>query len=144
MGKRQNQRNKSKGIEFRSHLEDSIAEQLRKYGTKFEYERESYTWRDKVPNAKCEDCQGDAYVDRTYTPDFFLENGVVIEVKGIFTVKDRKIAMAMKEQHPEVRMVYIFSKDNKLSRNAKTRYTEWCKNRDIPCCVKEVRKEWLR
>lgn len=110
-------------------------------GMSFEYERESFLWEDVIPNAKCEDCGGKAVCVRSYTPDFFLNNGVIIEAKGRFTVKDRKISLAMKKQG--IHVVMLFQFDNKLSRKSKTRYSEWCTQHGIDYAIRELKEEWL-
>lgn len=127
---------------LRSAFELSVAGQLDAAKVKYDYESESFEWLDEVSNAKCLDCGKPGYVTRKYTPDFFLENGVIIEAKGRFTVKDRKIALAMKEQGRDIRLVFQF--DNKLSRKSTTRYTEWCDKHDIECAVKEIPEEWIK
>lgn len=130
---------KSKG--FASAFEYEVAQQIKDAGGEYEYERESYEWMEKIPRAVCGDCGGAAYARRSYTPDFFLPNGRIIEVKGRFTVKDRKIAVAMKEAG--VVICYLFGFDNKLNRTSKTRYTDWCAQQGLECAVKEIPKEWL-
>ena len=61
---------------YRSGLEDKIATYLKDNKIKFLYEKVKIEWEDL------------AY--RTYTPDFILPNGIIIETKGIFTVSDRR------------------------------------------------------
>lgn len=107
----------------------------------FEYEKDSYEWWEKIPHAVCVTCGDPAYASRTYTPDFFLENGRIIEVKGRFTVHDRKIALAMKEGG--IVICYLFGFDNKLSRVSKTRYTDWCAKNGLECAVQVIPEDWL-
>lgn len=114
---------------------------LRQHNVRYDYERESYPWVEEVPNAYCPDCGVCGVANRSYTPDFFLENGVIIEAKGRFTPKDRKIALAMKDQGIEIKMLFQFN--NKLSRKSKTRYSEWCEKNDIDYAVREVPEEWI-
>jgi len=118
--------------EYRSIFERDIATALEELGISFRYEACTYKWREKLPSGYCVECgTKDVYADRTYTPDFFLDNGYVIEAKGMFTAKDRKIAAAMQEQHPEVKMVYLFGHNNRLSRGSRTTYMEWCRKRGL-------------
>ena len=81
---------KFRGIQhgYRSGLEDKIAQQLKKANISVEYETLSIKYT--VPA-----------VLRTYTPDFFLPNGIVIESKGRFTAEDRKKHLL----HPHVETV---------------------------------------
>ena len=125
---------------LRSGFEHTIAQALDAAGVEYEYERESFSWLEKVPRAVCLECDGPAYAKRSYTPDFFLSSGVIVEAKGRFTAKDRKISLAMKEQGRDIRLVFQF--DNKLSRTSKSRYSDWCVKNDIQYALKEVPESW--
>ena len=61
---------------YRSGLEDKVAEYLKDNSVTFLYEKIKIEWEDL------------AY--RTYTPDFVLDNGIIIETKGMFTTADRR------------------------------------------------------
>lgn len=131
-------------LEVRSGFEQRVGIRLLELGVPFEYERQSFKWLEKLSRAECRQCGAkEAYVERSYTPDFFLANGTIIEVKGNFTSKDRKIAAAMKEQHPDINIVLLFDKDNWLNRNQKNRYSDWCKTKGITCAVGDIPEEWL-
>jgi len=72
---------------------------------------------------------------RKYTPDFELDNGIIIETKGIFDSEDRRKHVEIKKQHPELDIRFVFSNANaKLYKGAKSRYFEWWSNRVIPEC----------
>lgn len=133
------------GTEVKSNLEKTIGNKLIKRGIGFEYEKESYKWSEYIPRAYCDDCgsNSDCYVDRSYTPDYFLESGTIIEVKGKFTAKDRKIAAAMKEQHPNLKIAMLFSKDNYLTKQHGKRYSDWCNSKGIEWSLNELKEEWL-
>ena len=60
---------------FRSGLEERNAKYLQKKRVKFEYETLKIKWQDLR--------------FKTYTPDFILPNGIIIETKGRFTLPDR-------------------------------------------------------
>lgn len=129
----------------RSGLEKKVGDDLidRKVG--FSYEANTYQWREILPRAECTSCgeKGTSFLVRSYTPDFFLSNGVILEVKGRFTSKDRKIAAAMKDQHPELDIRMVFSKDNWLNRNHKNRYSDWCRSKGIKFVIGKVPEEWV-
>ena len=134
----------NKTITVKSSYERKVAEALIKGGHSFEYEKESFKWLERVPRAYCPECaHKGALVERSYTPDFFLANGVIVETKGKFTAKDRKIAAAMKEQwgNKEVRM--LFSTDNWITKQHKSRYSDWCTSKGIKWAIGEVPQEWL-
>jgi hypothetical protein len=135
-------RTQAKKAGLRSGFELEVAEILKQKEVTFEYERESFEWLDNVPNAYCPACGAPAVAKRRYTPDFFLSNGIIIEAKGRFTPKDRKIALAMKAAERPVKMVFQFN--NKLSRKSKTRYSEWCEKHGIDYAIRQIPEDWVK
>lgn len=136
---------KVKQFELRSKFEYTVAVALVEAGVEFGYEERSYPWWEKLPRAVCKSCgEKDCQVARSYTPDFFLPNGNIIEAKGRFTSKDRKIAAAMREIIGS-NFKMLFMTNNWLNKNKKSRYGDWCDARDIEWAVgPKVPKEWLR
>ena len=61
---------------YRSGLEEAMAENLKERGISFTYEEDKIKWLDSK--------------ERTYTPDFVLENGIIVETKGRFVSADRR------------------------------------------------------
>lgn len=81
---------------------------------------------------------------RTYTPDFELDNGILIETKGIFDNDDRRKHIAIKEQHPELDIRFVFSNANaKLYKGAKSRYCDWCDKNGFMWSNRVIPEEWL-
>ncbi len=82
-----------------------------------------------------------------YTPDFPITNksGKVwyLEAKGRWTVADRKKHVMLKTQHPELDIKIFFQRDNKIRTGSKTKYTDFCRKHNIPCCVKELDMNWF-
>lgn len=129
---------------YHSGFEELIAAQLEAAGVKFKYEDKAYNYFLPVYQSVCKECGSkDVQKKHRYTPDFFLENGVVLEVKGYFKTKDRKILKAMREQHPEIDLRAVFLYDNKLNKKSETRYSDWCKQNDIQYAIKKVPPEWI-
>ena len=60
---------------YRSGLEKTIAAQLRKFRIKFDYEKLVILYTKPAQSS-------------TYTPDFRLANGIIIETKGRFVLAD--------------------------------------------------------
>lgn len=71
---------------YRSGLEDVISKDLKDRGVDFGYETVKINWK-LVEN-------------KTYTPDFILPNGIIIESKGRFVPDDRKKHLKVREQKP--------------------------------------------
>lgn len=116
---------------YRSGLEKDNAELLRKKKVKFTYEETKIEWVDhKV---------------RKYTPDFILENDIIIETKGRFTAADRRKHLEIKKQHPELDIRFVFSNPRaKLSKVSKTMYFQWCKRHGFQWAAKTIPDEWIK
>ena len=99
---------------YRSGLEEKVGEQLKKLNARAEYE--SFKIPYTVP-----------IIYRTYTPDYLLPNGIVLELKGLFVLEDRKKHLLIKEQYPNLDIRFVFSNSRtKLRKGAKSNYGEWC------------------
>jgi hypothetical protein len=134
-------------MSVRSGFEFDVWRWLQEAGCEFEYEKESYElWLKVTRGHKCIACGKTSVVKRSlYTPDFFLANGVVIETKGRFTALDRKKALAILEQWPDVDYRLVFQRDNKLSKSSGTRYSTWAESKGIPWHIgRRVPKEWMK
>ncbi len=129
---------------LRSGFELRIAKQLDEAGIKYTYETQSINYFDKAVGYKCADCDSNAcFKERWYTPDFFLENGIIIEVKGKFTAANRKKHKAIKELHPELDVRMLFMRDNWLTKTHSAKYSTWCEQNDIKYAIGKVPEEWL-
>lgn len=134
---------------YRSNYEDNIAHWLEDNGIDFTYETYSYEYQGPVRKnrSRCAECGAKELVyDGWYTPDFFVGDHLVIEAKGRFTAADRRKIKAVIATVPELRdkLVMMFMCDNKLSRVAKMRYSDWCEQEGIDYVVgTEPKKEWL-
>ncbi len=131
----------------RSKFEDTLAEYLDEANIKFTYETWSYEYDEPLRKnlARCGECNSTNLL-RTgwYTPDFFLENGCIIETKGRFTAADRRKMLAIKEGHPELDIKMLFMRDNKIHKNSTTYYSDWCMDNDYDFSIGEVKQEWLK
>jgi len=80
----------------------------------------------------------------TYTPDFILDNGIVIESKGLFTSDDRKKHRLVQSQYPDLDLRFVFSNPNqKISKGSKTTYAMWCEKNGFKYAKSLIPKEWL-
>ena len=118
-------------VKYRSGLEKNIASYLRKKQTKVRYEVLKIEWEDL------------RY--RTYTPDFILDNGIIIEAKGIFSVADRYKHREIQRQHPELDIRFVFSNYNaKLYKGSKSRYYNWCDKHSFKWAHRVIPEAWLK
>lgn len=135
--------------EYRSKLEEQVAEILDELELKYTYETWEYSYQLPAPinNISCTSCGSHRiHVERRYTPDFFVQTtfGIqVLEVKGRFTSRDRKKMKAVVEQFPEEEFIMVFGYNNKLYKGAKQTYLEWCEKNNIEACLFKDLKDYL-
>ena len=80
--------------------------------------------------------------NHTYTPDFTVTNNVYIETKGLWTGADRKKAVLIKQQHPEVTILYVLQRNQGLSKKSKTTYLDWADKNGLDACVFSDTPHW--
>ena len=116
---------------YRSGLEIKVKEHLKENGVPVKYEAIKIEWEDLMY--------------RTYTPDFVLPNGIIIEVKGRFTAADRRKHVLVKKQHPNLDIRFVFeSGKRKLSKGSKTSYAMWCEKQGFLYADRIIPEEWLK
>ena len=122
--------NKHNKRTYRSGLEKVVAEFLKERQTKLRYEELKIEWKDL------------RY--RTYTPDFVLDNGIIVETKGIFDNEDRRKHVEVRDQHPELDIRFVFSNAKaKLYKGSKTTYAMWCETQGFQYAHRVIPLEWL-
>ena len=117
---------------YRSGFEHKVSDQLKENKIKFEYETTVIDYIKPQTN-------------HTYTIDFTLPNGILVETKGRWVLEDRKKHLLIKKQHPEldIRMVFQSSK-TKIRKGSKTTYAMFCDKHDIPWAEKVIPESWLK
>ena len=116
---------------YRSGLEKTVAAFLKDNQTRVRYEVLKIEWEDL------------RY--RTYTPDFILDNGIIIETKGIFDSEDRRKHMEVRKQHPELDIRFVFSNSMaKLYKGSKSRYYNWCDKNEFLWAHRVIPEAWLK
>jgi len=117
---------------FRSGLEEETSKFLTDNGAKFTYEEMKIKYLQPA-------------TERQYTPDFVLENGIIIETKGRFLVADRKKHLLVKRQHPHLDIRFVFSNSKqKLNKASRTTYADWCIKNGFQYADKEVPVHWIK
>ena len=115
---------------YRSGLEQEAAAFLKTRQKKVEYEKIKIEWEDL------------RY--RTYTPDFELDNGIIIETKGIFNAADRRKHIEIQRQHPKLDIRFVFSNAKaRLYKGAKSRYCDWCEQKNFKWAHRVIPEGWL-
>lgn len=113
---------------FKSGLERSLDFQLRQSGLKYSYET----------------LKLDYEIRHSYTPDFILENGIIIEAKGYFRT-DAEVAKmkAIKAAYPELDIRFVFSNSDKLVRRSKTTHGAWATRHGFKWAEGRIPDSWL-
>lgn len=81
----------------------------------------------------------------TYTPDFPLPNGIIVESKGLFSAADRAKHLLVKAQHPDRDIRFVFSNSRaKLYKGSPTTYATWCEKNGFKYADKLIPAAWLK
>lgn len=120
----------SKG--FRSGLEERIAQELTELGVGYTYEEQVIEYLKPARVSK-------------YTPDFVLENGIIIETKGRFLTADRQKHLLVKKQHPDLDIRFVFTRSKtKISKQSQTTYADWCEKNGFLYADTSIPEAWLK
>ncbi len=118
-------------VDYRSGLEESVAEQIQDTGQQVNYETVKIGYR--IPESS-----------HVYTPDFVLSNGIIVETKGYMSASDRKKHLLVKAQHPELDIRFVFTRANtRLSKASSTTYATWCKKNGFQFAVGRIPETWF-
>ncbi len=115
-------------LKLRSGFERTLARDLQKSGVPFSYETLTL----------------DYTISHTYTPDFIINDKIIIEAKGKLDASTRQKMLAVKAQHPDRDIRFVFMRgENTLSKASKTTYMDWARKHGFPAADKEIPPEWL-
>ena len=116
---------------YRSGLEETISLQLTSLSVPVLYETEKIKY--------------EVNEVRTYTPDFKLPNGIIIESKGRFVAADRKKHLLIQKQHIFLDIRFVFSNSKaKLTKGSKTTYGDWCTKHGFLYADRLIPEEWIK
>jgi hypothetical protein len=110
----------AKEPKYKSKLEKAVAAKLKKLRRgyyKYEIEKLPYT------------------LECNYSPDFTsLRTGTIIEVKGYLDADDRRKMLAVKKQHPNRRIIFLFQRPDSRIPRMKVTHAEWAEKHGFECC----------
>jgi hypothetical protein len=116
---------------YRSGLEETISLQLTSLSVPVMYETEKIKY--------------EVNEVRSYTPDFKLPNGIIIESKGRFVAADRKKHLLIQKQHIFLDIRFVFSNSKaKLTKGSKTTYGDWCTKHGFLYADRLIPEEWIK
>ena len=115
---------------WRSGLEERVAKELSESGIKYQYESMKIKY--------------DVIETRTYTPDFILPNGIIVETKGRFVAADRKKHLLIQKQFDYFDIRFVFQNARaKLFKGAKSTYSQWCDKHGFLWAQGSIPEDWL-
>lgn len=118
--------------QFRSGLEGVTAEWLRSRGIDPQYEKIKIKYTKPASS-------------HTYTPDFILPNGIIVETKGVFDSTDRAKHLLVREQHPELDIRFVFTRSaSPLYKGSPTSYAQWCDKNGFKFADRTIPSEWIK
>lgn len=117
---------------YRSGLEEKVGAELDAKGIEYTYEKEVIQYTKPEKKAK-------------YTPDFVLENGIIVETKGRFLTADRQKHLLVKQQRPDLDIRFVFTNPNaRISKTSKTTYAMWCDKYGFQYAAQSIPDAWLK
>lgn len=117
---------------FRSGLEEKNAELLEANKVPVRYETRKIKY--SVPASL-----------RTYTPDFELPNGIIVETKGLWEQQDRAKLLFITTQYPKLDLRLVFSRAaTPIYKGSKTDYGTWATDHGFKWAEKLIPVSWLK
>ncbi|CAE7866145.1 unnamed protein product, partial [Symbiodinium necroappetens] len=117
---------------FRSGLEETNARHLEALGQKVRFEELKIPYI--VPETR-----------RTYSPDFILDNGIIIETKGKLEPKDRAKHLFIKTQHPDLDIRFVFQRPHdKINKGSPTSYAMWADKYGFKWASRIIPEAWTK
>lgn len=115
-------------MSYKSGFERTIAANLAMRGVEFSYEelRLPYT------------LQGE------YRPDFVIKSsGIIVEAKGFLDRDSKRKMIAVKQQHPELDIRFLFQQADKKMQGSKKTHGEWATRNGFKYAEGEIPDDWL-
>ena len=116
----------------KNQLEDAVYDQILHVEGDARYEEGKIKYT--VPERKA-----------SYTPDFILTNGIIIETKGYLECDDRQKHIFIKKEHPHLDIRFVFANPNTpIHKGSKTTYAKWCQTHGFLYATKQIPSEWFK
>ncbi len=113
---------------FRSGFERTLDLQLRASGVEYDYEKA------RIPYI----------LSYNYIPDFFIhKTGIYVEAKGFLRSTDQIKMRAVKRQHPELDIRFVFYEADKKVPYTKSSHGQWADRHGFPWAERRIPEEWF-
>ena len=104
---------------LKSKFEKRFYEEITRLGFEFSYETDALKYR----------------LDLLYKPDWKVHDGLYLETKGKFDYAERRKILAVQHANPDKEVRMVFMRNQKLGKNSKMTYGEWCDKHGIKWSV---------
>jgi len=113
---------------FKSGFERTLAAQLNAAQIDWKYEAQKIDYT----------LQGE------YNPDFLLvRSGILIEAKGLLDRESKRKMVAVKKQHPELDLRFVFMQNDKKIPGTKQTHGQWAERNGFPYAEARIPESWL-
>lgn len=119
-----------RGRKYKSKFESDVAKKLSNLGFKHNYETEYFPY----------------ILEKTYNPDFTLDGtSIILEVKGVLDTQARSKMKAVKEQHPDADIRFVFMKPHNRCPGMKMTHAQWAEKYGYPWyALEDLNKKVLK
>lgn len=112
---------------FKSGFERTVDANLKSRGVKYTYETLELPYT----------------LNGIYHPDFILDNGIIIEVKGRLDRESIRKMIAVRKQYPDHDIRFLFMEANKKVPFQKQTHEKWADRNGYKWAVGVVPQEWI-
>jgi Phage endonuclease I len=113
---------------FKSGFERTVAANLSSRSLKYRYESTQFPY----------------VLERTYNPDFeMIDHGFFIEVKGLLDRDSKAKMLAVKRQHPDADIRFLFMQADKKIPGSKQTHGQWATKNGFTWAEGVVPEEWF-
>lgn len=114
-------------MSFKSGFERTVAADLNSRQIKFEYEALVLPYT----------------LHGEYHPDLSFPNGLVVELKGVLDKASKRKYVAVKQQHPEINLKFVFMDSKKKVPGTKQTHGDWARKNGFEFADGRIPDEWL-
>jgi len=112
---------------FKSGFERTVAANLAARGAGFVYEGLEFPYT----------------LNGVYHPDIQLENGIVVELKGLLDRESKRKMAAIRKQYPDLDIRFLFMSADKKIPGSKQTHGQWATKNGFKWAEREIPQEWL-
>jgi len=115
-------------MNLKSGFERSFVANMKSRGIEFSYETL------KIPYT----------LEGVYNPDFIISGfNFIVETKGLLDRESKRKMLAVKRQHPELDIRFVFMSANKKIPGSKQTHGEWASKNGFMYAEQEIPQEWV-